>query len=122
MNDQIILTGNDAKRYQLFQASIKDIVEDRGLSEELRPMIKTPFELFANLHALWACVRDTAMWLGVVPGYSSNVDIDKAKREIQSAYFSYTSASDTLDWVFHMKVIAELIEVVQCYTEDKFEK
>lgn len=115
MENQIVLTGNEAIKYQRLRDSIRTGVEDRGLSEELSPMIKTPYELFAKLHALQAYVRDVAMWLGALPGYSG-VNIENAQKAIMNAHNSHATGGDASDWVFHLEVTAGIMEAVDWYS------
>lgn len=115
MENQIILTGDEAIKYLRLRDAIKVAVEERGVSEELPPMIKTPYELMARLHSLQAYVRDVAMWLGALPGYGG-VKLERAQKEILNAYSSCATGGDTSDWVFHLQVTAEIMEAVDCYS------
>lgn len=117
MENQIILTGDEAIKYLRLRDAIKEAVEDKGLSEELAPMIKTPYELFAKLHALQAYVRDVAMWLGVIPGYDG-VKLERAQKEIMNAYNSCATGRNTSDWVFNLDVTAEIMEAVDWYSRE----
>ena len=117
MENQIVLTGKEAKDYQYLKRRIKDVVVDKCISGDLIPMIKTPFELMAELHEIQAHVMEAAIWLGIIPGLA-NTSLEKAKEKVQNAIASFSSGSDVSARVYHLKVISELLEAIHWYTTD----